>query len=86
MHNTLDSTCTVQVLVFNRRRLNVKQHNMEEFLRPCCIQGYHIYQEVWTAAVEEELICEREPHSCHDHYAVAEKNGSHHRSFTSKAL
>ena len=45
----------------------------EEFQRPCCIRGYHIYQEVWTAAVGEELICERETHNSHDRYAVAVK-------------
>ncbi|MCG8624284.1 MAG: hypothetical protein MJE68_20105 [Proteobacteria bacterium] len=46
----------------------------EEFQTPCCIRGYHIYQEAWMAAVGEELICERTPtiHS-HDCYAVAVK-------------
>ena len=41
---------------------------MEEFERPCCIRGYHVYQAVWTAAVGEELVCEREPHNSHDRY------------------
>ena len=53
--------------------MNVKQFIMEEFERPCCIRGYHIYQEVWTAPVGKELVCEREPHNSHDHYAVAVK-------------
>ena len=53
--------------------MNVKQLIMEEFERPCCIRGYHVYQEVWTAAVGEELVCEREPHNSHDRYAVAVK-------------
>ena len=32
-----------------------------------------MYQEIWTAAVGEELVCEREPHNSHDRYAVAVK-------------
>ena len=42
---------TVQVLARQRPTVNVKQLIMEEFERPCCIRGYHIYQEVWTAGV-----------------------------------
>ena len=41
--------------------------------RPCCIRGYHIYQEVWAAAIGEELVCERKPHNSDDRYAVAVK-------------
>ena len=29
---------------------------MEEFERACCIRGYHEYEEVWEAAVGEELV------------------------------
>ena len=36
--------------------MNMKQLIMEEFERPCYIRGYHIYQEVWTAAVGEVII------------------------------
>ena len=44
---------------------------MEEFLgRNCCIQGYHVYKEVWEAAVGEALVCEREPENVSDRYAV----------------
>ena len=53
--------------------MDVKQLIMEEFERPCYIRGYHIYQEVWTAAVGEELVCEREPHNSHHCYSVALK-------------
>ena len=42
---------TVQELARRRPTVNVKQLIMEEFERPCCIRGYHIYQEVWTAGV-----------------------------------
>ena len=37
--------------------MSVNQLVMEEFERPCCIRGYHVYQELWTAAVGEELVC-----------------------------
>ena len=47
---------------------------MEEiFERKCCIGGYHVYKEVWEAAVEESLVCEREPKNASDRYDVAVK-------------
>ena len=46
---------------------------MEEFEITCCIRGYHVYKEIWEAAVGEELVCVREPHNSHNHYAVAVK-------------
>ena len=47
---------------------------MEEFFeRKCCIRGYHVYKEVWEAAVEESLVCKREPKNAFDRYAVAVK-------------
>ena len=47
---------------------------MEElFEGNCCIQGYHVYKEVWEAAVGESLVCEREPKNASDQYAVAVK-------------
>ena len=51
---------------------------MEEFFeRNCCIRGYHVYKEVWEAAVGEALVCEREPENASDRYAVAvKKEGS----------
>ena len=43
---------------------------MEEFERVCCVRGYHVYNEIWEAATEEILICERELHNGRDRYAV----------------
>ena len=40
--------------------------SMEEFKKPCNNRGYHIYQEVWAAAVGEELVCERETDNSYD--------------------
>lgn len=25
-----------------------------------CVQGYHVYGDIWSAAVGEQLICKRE--------------------------
>ena len=36
-----------------------------------CIRGYHIYGEVWTVIIGEQLLCEREPGNVVDRYAVA---------------
>ena len=37
----------------------------------CCIRGYHVYQDIWEAAVDEELVCRPERSNAHDRYAVA---------------
>lgn len=44
---------------------------MPTYQRYLCIRGYHIYNEIWTAIVGEELICQREPTNPSDRYAVA---------------
>ncbi len=36
-----------------------------------CIRGYHIYKEIWTPEIEENLVCTREPRNAVDRYAVA---------------
>ena len=47
---------------------------MEKLLeRCCCVRVYHVYREIWEAAVGEVLICEREPDNASDRYAVAVK-------------
>ena len=33
--------------------------------------GYHVYKDVWEAAVEEELRCKREPGNRQDSFAMA---------------
>ena len=37
----------------------------------CCICGYHVYQNVWEAAIDEELVCRPERSNGHDRHAVA---------------
>ena len=39
--------------------------------RECCVRGYHVYIDVWDAAIGEELDCQREPSNANDRYAVA---------------
>ena len=46
---------------------------MEEFESICCIRGYHIYKQIWQAAVGEALECKWETHNLRDRYAVAVK-------------
>ena len=44
---------------------------MESFEKECNIRGYHVYKEIWEAAIGEELDCRREPSNAIDRYAVA---------------
>ena len=46
---------------------------MGEYERDCCVRGYHVYQEIWEAAVGEMLACERQPRNAADRYAVSVK-------------
>ncbi len=39
--------------------------------RDCCIRGYHVYQDLWEAAIGEKLMCRRETSNVKDRYAVA---------------
>ena len=34
------------------------------------VRGYHVYHDIWTAVVGEELPCAREPTNTKDRYAV----------------
>ena len=51
----------------------------EEVLNACeyfsKIRGYHVYKEIWTAAIGELLLCKREVRNISDLYAVAVVNG-----------
>ncbi len=40
----------------------------------CCVRGYHVYKDIWAAAIGEELECSREPTNMADRYAVAVRN------------
>ena len=42
-----------------------------KFRMDSCIQGYHVYEEIWTAVFGEELYTEREIGYIVDRYAVA---------------
>ena len=37
------------------------------------VRGYHVYQDVWSARVGEQLTCDQEPGNRHDTFAVAIK-------------
>ena len=39
--------------------------------RECVVRGYHIYKEIWAAAIGEILNCQAEPGNQFDRYSVA---------------
>ena len=39
------------------------------------IRGYHVYRDVWSAVVDEELACKREPFNASDPFAVSVVKG-----------
>ena len=39
------------------------------------IRDYHVYSDVWSAVVDEELACKREPFNAFDPFAVAVVKG-----------
>ena len=47
-----------------------------ELIIPSCIRGYHVYGEIWTAILGEQLFGECEIGNIEDRYAVAVKNDS----------
>ena len=44
---------------------------MDSYEQDSCIRGYHIYQSIWSAEVDERFVCEKEPLNPSDRYAVA---------------
>ena len=43
----------------------------DTFCMEATIRGYHVYRDIWEAAVGEVLLCKREPDNRKDRYAVA---------------
>ena len=46
-----------------------------EFRKKLCMRGYHVYNDIWEAAVGEMLVCVREPRNAHDSYVVIIRGG-----------
>ena len=46
---------------------------MDECGWTLCVHGYHVYCEIWEAAVGEVLTFEREPQNTKDGYTVVVK-------------
>ena len=45
-----------------RKFITVHRENLScEYGRALCVRGYHVYREIWEAAVGLVLICERGP-------------------------
>ena len=43
-----------------------------------CIRRYHIYQNIWSAEVDEHFVCERELLNSSDRYVVAVLKDGYH--------
>ena len=39
---------------------------MDEVTIECCIRGHHVYKEIWTALIGEELVSTRKPENTTD--------------------
>ena len=48
---------------------------METFQLESYVRGYHIYQKLWEAVIEEELQCQRQHDNPIDIYTVAVRRG-----------
>ena len=46
-----------------------------ELIMSSCVRGYHVYGEIWTATLGEELFCSPEVGNVVDRYAVAVEKG-----------
>ena len=44
---------------------------MDSYEQDSCIRGYHIYQNIWTAEVNEHFVYEWEPLNSSGRYVVA---------------
>ena len=58
------------------RNLFTYVEKMEDYERDLCVRGFHVYRDIWEAAVGEVLDCEREPGNAKDRYAVAVKKNA----------
>ena len=54
----------------------------------CCVSGYHVYKDIWAAAVGEVLASRREPSNASDRYDIysGTKARKYHRSLTAEDL
>ena len=67
----IPSTCTrAQSQLLLKLKMDSISFSVEAVVR-----GYHVYRDIWIAAVGEVLPCEREPINAVDRFAVAVKKG-----------
>ena len=45
----------------------------EELVIELCVRGYHVYKDIWEAAIGEELPCERETKNTKDRWLVGDE-------------
>ena len=68
--NGTGSTCG-HVEPFNIATNHKDCRRMESYSIHTSVRGYHVYKDVWEAALSQLLPCQREPGNIHDPYAVA---------------
>ena len=52
-------------------RTHGKKQSMAVYKMESCMQGYHVYEDIWATMIKEDLLCEREPFNDVDRYAIA---------------
>ena len=55
----------------------------EDLVIELCVCSYHVYKDMWEAAIGEKLPCEWETRNTKDRYAVALKKKRRHGGWTS---
>ena len=68
--NGAGSTCG-HVEPFNVATNHKDCRRMESYSIHTSVRGYHVYKDVWEAALGQLLPCQRGPGNIHDPYAVA---------------
>ena len=68
--NGAGSTCG-HVEPFNIATNHKDCRRMESYSIHTSVRGYHVYRDVWEAALSQLLPCQREPGNIHDPHAVA---------------
>ena len=67
----LNTVLLLNVIAYRAHDRSLEVWKMETHEIECCTRGYHVYQDVWEAAVDEELVCRPERSNAHDWYTVA---------------
>ena len=48
----------------------------------CCVRGYHVYKDIWAAAIGEVLVCSQEPTNAQKIFVVKFIRVKYFRTFS----